>query len=242
MDAEVVSDNVVGYQKIQLQEGYNMVGIQFSDLGGTAKDIGTMSVLDSSFAGYDDDYIFATEMRVWEGRGYGYYGWAGTSGTDIDGEPELDNTWTDSNAYAVEGVTMPTTSAAWIIAEKAGTMLISGEVLVSELTVPIQEGYNMIANPYPCDVSVTSFGTLDETFAGYDDDYIFATEMRVWEGRGYGYYGWAGTSGTDVDGEPELDNTWTDSNAYATDAVVPAGSGVWIIAEKAGTITFSPNL
>jgi hypothetical protein len=62
--------------------------------------------------------------------------------------------------------------------------------------------------------------------------------MRIWTGSGYEFYGWAGTSGTDVDGDSSLDNTWTDMDAYAVEGKIKAGEAVWIIAEKAGTMTF----
>ena len=215
-----------------------MIGVQFADIGGAEKSLTNVFTLDETFAGYDDDYKFSTQMRVWTGTRYEFYGWAGTSGTDVDGDPSLDNTWTDLDAYAVEGEFFAPASGAWIIAEKAGTLTISGEVSQKDITVNISEGYNIVANPFPCEVAITDFGVLDSSFAGYDDDYKFSTQMRVWTGTRYEFYGWAGTSGTDVDGDPSLDNTWTDLDAYAVEDKIPAGQAVWIIAEKSGTITF----
>ena len=215
-----------------------MIGVQFSDIGGAEKSLTNVFKLDETFAGYDDDYKFSTQMRIWVGNGYAYYGWAGSSGTDVDGDPSLDNTWTDLEAYAVEGEYMAPASGAWIIAEKAGTLTASGEVSLKDITIELNEGYNIVCNPFPCEVSITDFGVLDSSFAGYNDDYKFSTQMRVWVGNGYAYYGWAGSSGTDVDGDPSLDNTWTDLEAYAVDGKIKAGEAVWIIAEKAGTITF----
>ncbi len=236
--AEVVSSNTVGYHKVTLNQGWNMVGVQFTDVASSNKDFSTVFQLDSSFAGYDDNYDFPTQLRVWNGDGYDYYGWAGTSGTDVDGDPTLDNTWTDLDAYAVSD-TKEAFDGVWINAEKAGTLTVSGEVILTNVTVQVKAGYNMICNPYPAAVPITSFGVLDASFAGYDDNYDFPNQMRVWNGDGYDYYGWAGTSGTDVDGDSTLDNTWTDLDAYATDVVLPAGAAVWLNLEKAGTITFT---
>jgi hypothetical protein len=236
--AEVTSGNVVGYTKIQLNEGYNMIGVQFADIGGAEKSLTNVLKLDDTFAGYDDDYNFYNMMRIWTGSGYEFYGWAGTSGTDVDGDSSLDNTWTDMDAYAVEDVFMPTSSGVWIVTEKAGTLTASGEVILKDVTININEGYNLICNPFPCEIAITDFGVLDDTFAGYDDDYNFYNMMRIWTGSGYEFYGWAGTSGTDVDGDSSLDNTWTDMDAYAVEGKIKAGEAVWIIAEKAGTMTF----
>ena len=236
--AEVASANVVGYTKIQLNEGYNMVGVQFSDIGGAEKSLTNVFKLDETFAGYNDDYKFFTKMRIWNGNGYDLYGWAGTAGTDVDDDASLDNTWTDIEAEPVEGEFMPVASGAWIIAEKEGVLTSCGEVVLKDITINLEEGYNIVCNPFPCEVSITNFGVLDETFAGYDDDYKFSTKMRIWNGNGYDLYGWAGTSGTDVDDDPSLDNTWTDIEAEPVEGTIKAGEAVWIIAEKAGSITF----
>ena len=236
--ADVVSSNIVGYQKVTLSKGWNMIGVQFVRVGGEVKNLTDCFVLDETFAGYDDDYKFATQMRIWNGDGYDFYGWAGTSGTDVDDDPSLDYTWTDLGAEAVTDVDLPANLGVWVNAEKSGTLIASGEVVLEDVTIDLEEGYNMVCNPFPQTVPVTSFGVLDASFAGYDDDYKFATQMRIWNGDGYDFYGWAGTSGTDVDDDPSLDNTWTDLGAEATDAVIPYGTAVWIKAEKAGKITF----
>ena len=139
----------------------------------------------------------------------------------------------------MEGETLPATGGVWIIAEKAGTATVSGEVITTNVTINLVAGYNMVCNPYPMEMPVTTFGRLDNGFAGYDDNYKFKTTMRVWNGVGYDYYGWAGDSGTEVDDDPDLDYTWTDLDAEATNETIPIGGAVWIIAEKAGSITFT---
>ena len=110
----------------------------------------------------DDDYNFYNMMRIWTGSGYEFYGWAGTSGTDVDGDSSLDNTWTDMDAYAVEDVFMPTSSGVWIVTEKAGTLTASGEVILKDVTININEGYNLICNPFPCEIAITDFSDIRE--------------------------------------------------------------------------------
>ncbi len=241
--AEVVSSNIVGYQKVNLVPGYNLVGIQFSQVGGGSLDLSKAVTMDSTYAGYDDDYKFKTTLRVWNTSKqiYDTYGWAGTSGTDVDDDPTLDNTWTDLEAYAVDGESLDASQGIWIRAEKAGTALVAGEVSTNTVVVPLVAGFNLVANPFPKAVKVTNFGVMDSSYAGYDDDYKFKTTLRKWNPAKqiYDTYGWAGTSGTDVDDDPSLDNTWTDLEAYATDEMIQPGEGVWIRAEKAGNITFS---
>ena len=237
--AEVVSSNIVGYEKVSLQKGFNMVGVQFVKVGGEDLDLMTVGVLDDQMAGYDEDGVYATEMRMWTGNGYTTYGWSGTSGTDVDEDPTLDNKWLDRDNEEIDEIASPSTGF-WIVAEKAGTMTISGEVPATDtVSVQLTAGFNMVANPYPGEVAITSFGTLDSSFAGYDEDGVYATEMRVWTGNGYTTYGWSGTSGTDVDEDPTLDNKWLDRDNEEVTVTIPFGTAVWIYAEKAGTLTFS---
>ena len=236
--ADVVSSNIVGYNKITLTEGYNLVGGQFVEIGGANRDLSTSFILDDSFAGYDAKYKFKTRLQVWNGGGYDTYGWAGDSGTEVDDDPSLDYTWTDLGAEAVEDE-VPPTEGVWIIAEKAGVATVSGEVVTTNVTINLVSGYNLVCNPYPMEMPITSFGRLDDSFAGYDSKYKFKTRLQVWNGGGYDTYGWAGDSGTEVDDDPSLDYTWTDLGAEATNAKIPTGAAVWIIAEKSGTITFT---
>lgn len=226
-----------------------MVGLQFQYVG-DSKDIdhnvADFGILDSTFSGYDGDYSFATEMRVWDPirQGYVYYGWSGTSGTDIDGDPSYDNQWLDAATEITED-TMRLSDGVWIKAEKAGALLMSGQVYQPSEghSVALVSGFNIVANPYPAEVKVAEFGKLDSSFAGYDGDYSFATELRVWDPvrQGYVYYGWSGTSGTDIDGDPTYDNQWLDSATEITSDVIPVGAAVWIKAEKAGNITFDAH-
>ncbi len=242
--AEVTSSNTVGYQKLNLAAGYNMIGVPFKEVAtdGATKSITEIGKLSSGFAGYDDNYDFTTRMEVWNGTGYDFYGWAGTSGTDVDGDASLDNTWTDLDAEPVSE-TLQVGEGFWVKAANTGTITLAGEVVTTNVTVSLMSGYNIVANPYPCDLKVTNFGRLDNSFAGYDDNYDFTTRMEVWNGTGYAFYGWAGTSGTDVDGDASLDYTWTDLDAEPVDTVIPAGSSVWIKADHSGTITFTaPSL
>ena len=93
------------------------------------------------------------------------------------------------------------------------------------------------------DKALASFGTFDDSVAGYDGDYKFSTTMMVWDTtkNGYTTYGWSGTSGTDIDGEAEYDYEWLTLGAdHMSDALTaPAGAGMWINAAKASTYTIS---
>ena len=247
--AEVVSSNIVGYHKINLVQGFNMIAPQFVNVGADTltRDISTIGVLNDSMAGYDEDYFYATDMMVWDTarQSYTYYGWAGTSPGEIDDMDELNNTWLDQSTEETDD-TINVGNGFWIKAASAGTMTISGEV-PSENQIPdgglvinLVAGFNMVANPYPQAVPVSTFGTLDSSMAGYDEDYFYATDLMVWDTarQSYTYYGWAGTSPGDIDDMAELNNTWLDQSTEATEDTIPQGAAVWIKAATAGTITF----
>ena len=255
--AEVVSSNIVGYHKVNLVKGFNMVAPQFVYVGSDSltRGISTIGTLANAsggaMAGYDDDYFYATTMKVWDSTKQDYisYGWAGTSPEDIDDMAELNNTWLDAGTEETDD-TVDVGQGFWVKAAEAGTMTISGEVPSGNnipaggLVVNLVAGFNMVANPYPMEVPVSTFGVLANSsggaMAGYDDDYFYATTMKVWDSSKQDYvsYGWAGTSPGEIDDMDELNNTWLDAGTEETTDKIPAGAAVWIKAAEAGTITF----
>ncbi len=247
----------MGYHKINLVKGFNMIAPQFVFVGSDSltRDISTIGTLANAsggaMAGYDADYFYATEMKVWDPAQQTYveYGWAGTSPEDIDDMAELNNTWLDAGTEETDD-TIGVGNGFWVKAAEAGTMTISGEVPSGNnipaggLVVNLVKGFNMVANPYPQAVPVSTFGVLATSsggaMPGYDADYFYDTEMKVWDPAQQTYieYGWAGTSPEDIDDMAELNNTWLDAGTEETDDKVPQGASVWIKAGAAGTITF----
>ena len=219
-----------------------MIGVQFVEVGTeAAKSLADSMTLNSAMSGFDDGGSFATEMMVWKNNDYTTYGWAGSSGTDVIGDSSLDNKWLNDELEEDDEAFLAAHDAVWIKAEKAGTVIVSGEVPTNTVvTVPLAVGYNMVANPFPKSVKVANFGVLSANMAGFDDGGSFATEMMVWKDGNYATYGWAGSSGTDVIGDSSLDNKWLNDELEEDDeAYVDFGHGVWIKAASAGTITFT---
>ena len=193
--AEVVSSNIVGYQKVNLSAGLNMIGVQFTDVGSTDAAVTSFAALDSTMAGFDADLNFANTMMVWNGNGYTTYGWAGTSPSQMSSEyAEMDNTWLTLGLEPTDD-THPVYGGFWVDAKTAGTITLSGEVLnEGTKTVSLAAGLNMLANPFPATVDISTFGVLDSTRAGFDADLNFQTTMMVWNGNGYPTSAWAGAS------------------------------------------------
>ena len=224
---------------MNLDAGYNMIGVQFAEVGtGAAKDLMTAPQLASTMDGFDAEGNFATEMMVWENGTYTTYGWSGSSGTDVLEDSSFDNKWLNGDLEEVDDVEAAAYDAVWIKAGSAGSVTISGQVPTNDVTVALTTGYNMVANPFPMTVPVTTFGTLSAEMAGFDAEGNFATEMMVWKNGTYTTYGWSGSSGTDVLEDDSFDNKWLNGDLEETDDEVDFGHGVWIKAGSAGSITF----
>ena len=217
-----------------------MIGMQFVTVGDqSAQDLSTAAQLDSAMAGFDDEGTYASKLQTWDGTKYSTFGWSGSSGTDVLEDDTMNNKWLNVDLEETDD-TLAKASAVWIIAEKAGTVTLSGEVPSdASVEVPLVAGFNMVANPYPAEVDVADFGVLDSSYAGFDDEGTYASKLQIWNGTKYTTFGWSGSSGTEVLEDSSLDNKWLNVDLEATDDVVSYGQGVWIIAEKAGSITFT---
>ena len=225
---------------MNLDAGYNMIGVQFVQVGGDAKALSDAMILDSSMAGFDDEGTYATELMVWKNNNYTTFGWSGSSGTDVLEDSSLDNKWLNRDLEEVPEAELAAEDAVWIKAATAGTVLVSGEVPSEDtVTVPLSVGYNMVCNPYPGTKSATTFGVLSPDMAGFDDEGTFVTEMMVWKDGNYTTYGWSGSSGTDVLEDSSLDNKWLNRDLEETEGTIDYGHGVWIKAASSGSITFS---
>ena len=238
----VVSSNTVGYQRMNLDAGYNMIGVQFVEVGTGAnvKDVSTIGVLSSDMAGFDEDGNYATEMMVWRNGNYlPTFGWSGTSASEYMDEPTLDKKWLNL-AYEETEDTLASYDAFWIKSSTGGTITISGQVPTNDVTVALAAGYNMVANPFPKAVKVSDFGVLSDTMPGFDEDGNYAVEMMVWQNGNYlPTFGWSGTSASEYMDEPTLDNKWLNLAYEETDDEVEFGHAVWIKSSVSGSITFT---
>ena len=236
--AEVVSSNIVGYQKIDLVNQFTLVASQFSMVGNITKDIQEFIATDNNLPGLDPDdgYAAQTELRYWNGTGYDTYGW------DPDGDPNVDGSdhkWVDET-LAVATLDIPVGSAVWIKIPSStqSQILVSGEVKEgTSQTILLHDGFNLIANPYPTTIDIQEIQPSNE-LPGLDPDdgYAAQTELRYWNGTGYDTYGW------DPDGDPNVDGSdhkWVDEMLNVATKNIEIGKGFWIKTPNAGSVTIS---
>ena len=250
--ADVVSANVVGYQKIQLADGYTMIGTAFQNVGVTNK-LNVQDIKASGLTGLD--WTFATTagdtLLIWDASAQGYlttFYYTGDSDPDgtmaaFGAEP---GTWFDPVTFSAASEVLENGDAFWILSSTQNAQVtIAGEVPQSANAISIVSGYNMIANPYPKAVKVNDLFTctgltgLDWTFATTAGDTLI-----IWDPVAQGYLTTLYYTGdSDPDGtmaafgaEP---GTWFDTITFATaETEIPVGGAFWILSSGSGTLTF----
>ena len=238
--AEVISSNVVGYNKVTLTPGWNMLGSQFLNVGGMVQDVQDLTAK-ASLAGIDaTTYEFHTELYVWNGGGYETYGWSDDDdGTDIDWD-ESNSKWLDLKQENIVSFPVANGTGFWVKTDAAGEIMFAGEVCSSNsVTQRTSVGFNMLSNPYPMALDVQKIQTVD--LPGIDESsYEFHTELYVWNGGGYQTYGWSDADdGTDIDWE-ESNSKWLDlKQENIVDVTIPVGGGFWVKSDQSGTVTIS---
>lgn len=236
--AEVGSQNVVGYAKIDLAEGFNLIGSQFLEVGATTKDVNEFIYDGSALLGLDDGGEYQTTMRVWTGNGYTTYGWLDADDGTVNEVPEWNNSWLLNDFSDIAAEDMDLGKGVWLVTKKAGTITVLGEVATGDTyTVDVVEGFNIIANPFPCEISVQNIKCdLD----GLDDGGEYQTTMRLWTGNGYTTYGWLDAEDGTANEVPEWNSSWLLNDfSDLADASLKVGEAIWFVAPAAGTVTFT---
>ena len=246
--ADVYSSNIVGYTKLTVDSGtFNMIGVQFQNVGGGSMKINDLfkEPAEGAFVGAPV-FTEADQLRVWDPETGGYvqyfFGdWAGVYGA------EYDNLWywESDDANPTEDTLAPG-AAVWFLSKSAGTnvlMSVAGEVVSTNYVVTLKGAtFNMVANPFPVPLSlsdVTVSGTVDWINSGFTGAPVFteADQVRVWDPvtggyKQYFYGNWANAY-------PGYDNQWyweSDDSTPTTDSI-PVGGAAWFLLKGATDVT-----
>ena len=238
----MVSSNIVGYNKVTLSAGFNLIGSQFLNIGQGTQDINEFAN-NNTLPGLDDEYEFQSTLRVWNGVGYTTYGWyADGDGSDPEMDwPEADAKWIVNDQSDIAEVDMPAGQGYWIYTPTQATVTFSGEVPEGETkTIDVAKGFNLVANPFPEEIDIQ---TIQPDLPGLDANFEFQTTLRVWNGVGYTTYGWyADGDGSNPEMDwPEADAKWIlNDQSDIADVKIPIGAGFWIYTPTAaGSVTFT---
>ncbi len=239
--ADVVSANIVGYNKITLYPGLNMIGGLFQAVGTdssyTLQDQ-FQNAKGTATAGTTDGE--ADTVMKYDGTTQSYDAALFYYADPDYPDPSFDYKWLDGN-YAVTDEDVTDGRGGWYRNRALAPieLTMAGEVPTnSEYSVTINPGLNFVANPYPAPIKLNSayfvvespvFGTTDgeaDTVMSYDgatqsyNDALF-------------YY-------ADADyPDPAFDYKWLDGNYAVTQASIEPGQGFWYRHRGGGTtLTF----
>jgi hypothetical protein len=223
--AEVTSSNTVGYQKVNIVAGYNIIGQQFvapssDDSAASVQTIVPGEGLDI----WGSDSIQTWDPVLGEYTDYYYFG------ADAGGVGERGAGWGTLSQEELDD-TIPAGKAFWANASDDSTVTTSGQVPAGN-TVEIAAGYNLVCAPQPIAVDIQSIIPGD----GFD---IWGSDnIQLWDAENEEYidFYYFGADAGGVDGEAG----WGNLNQEKLDYVIPAGVGFWVNASDDCTFTF-PN-
>ena len=121
--AEVYSENVVGYTKVTVKPGLNLLGSSFVQVGsGEALDINE-AIKNNGLPGLTEDMsYFNTTVRLWTGNGYDTYGFITEEEAVANEWPEAADKWLLEDFSAIANVTIPAGAGFWIKTTGTGSV------------------------------------------------------------------------------------------------------------------------
>ena len=240
-DPTVVSANTVGYTRVTLYPGLNMIGglfqkvgvetalslqDQFMDAKGVATagstdgEADTVMTYDKTHQAYDAALFFYADP-VYPDANYDYK-------------------WLDGN-YAVTDEDVTEGRGAWYRNRKstAITLTMAGEVPTNATySVSLKPGLNFVANPYPAPIALNSlcFVVADPVFGTTDGE---ADTIMTYDGATQAYNAALFYYADPVYPDANYDYKWLDGNYAVTSETIQPGQGFWYRHRGSGTtLTF----
>ena len=250
--AEVVSSNIVGYSKVSTVTGLNLVGVQFQAISGNGVSDLNATMKPSGLVGYDwENFEGGDQLYVWDPVAQGYattYTYAGDSVPDAITDAlgyDLSGKWMDGDMLPI--AELPALGdGLWIESTAASAeIIVSGEVNTNAVTKDLVVGLNLVANPFPKELTVN--GASYSGLAGYDwENFEGGDQLYVWNPALQGYsitYTYAGDSVPDAITDAlgyDLSGKWMDGDMLPVDEPIPVGGAIWIESTALnGTVTFT---
>lgn len=245
----IKSKNTVGYSKIRITPGLNLIGTAFlkvddemrPDLNATFADAKGKATTGEGDDVADFIQVFDSTMKGYPNAFFFY--------DSEDPDPELDPyrfKWLDNKEQEIADFVIPSANAFWYTArgEFEFELTTLGAVGRESVEVTLKPGLNCIVNPFPCDLPLNGdFVNWKDAgcVTGEGDD--VADFIQVFDQDMVGYPN-AFFFYNSEDPDPELDDyrfKWLDNKEQEiTDYAVPAGGGFWFTyrGDKDITLTF----
>ena len=222
--ADVVSSNIVGYQKVTLQPGFNFVAPQFTAVGGDSIDLQSirLDVADEDATG-DDNIQILDEG----GATLATYYWnpADWFGGEKSG-------WVDDNGELAD-VELQNGLGILIDSADDATVTVSGEVSETDAVVESVAGFNFVGNSSPVSINIQDIqiDVADEEATGDDNIQILDEGGATLATYYWNPADWFG-------GEK---SGWVDDNGELADVELLPGQGVLLDASDDGIAISVPS-
>lgn len=250
--AEVVSQNTVGYKKVNLNTGYNMLGVQFTKVGGGDKTLGdvfTGNLPDMEYDEQADALVWNAKLLQWNGGGYNTYYWVGKKGEEIFEDASYDDVWVaDELGENKASGSLPIGDGVFLWTSGSGvTVTQSGEVATNATKdVTLSLGYNLVCNPFPEAISIQDIpfsGLPDMEYDEQADALVWNAKLLQWNGGGYNTYYWVGKKGEEIFEDTSYDDVWVADELGENKASGTIGIGdgffVWLNKGDSAKISFT---
>ncbi len=241
--AEVVSSNIVGYNKVNLVKGFTQIGVQFQNVGTDDQSIGLNDLQFTGLVGFDwDEFVAGDTLTIWDPTTQTYantYSWSGVRSEDYDVPA---NVWFDEAELAEADVPLSAGDSVFVnsSSQETPTATVAGEVMSdAAVTIQLSKGFTQFANPYPVAVKINDISFSGLT--GFDWSEFVATDtLTIWDPSTQTYpntYSWSGEGSEDYDVPA---NVWFDEAELAeADVTIPVGGTVFINSANGGSAVFA---
>ena len=223
--AEVVSSNIVGYQRLDIPaKGYALLANPFVEVGTGSTDpvgypINGMFADDTENSTAGNNGNLGDNLQVWDSARQGY--------TTYFFSSRADNKWA-TGAKPRDAVTdsFEFGDGYWYLNRGSDDfqLTVSGEVSTKEVEVTLVPGYTLVCNPFPVDLPLNS-DSIDWGQAGATagNNGNLGDNIQIWDIERQGY--------TTYFFSARANNQWATGAAPRdpTDKAIPAGQGFWYL-------------
>ena len=239
--AEVTSNNVVGYTRLNIAGGQlNCVALQFQDVGATdeAASIAKLTSTGLKAGSYDTMNTEAPCIMFYNGIGYDYYYYI-SDAYNADGDEVT--AWANLNGDEID-VTKIIGTGFWLNVPDGtcttGKLIQAGEVNNSDnVSINIAEGLTLAGNPFPTPFDMSKVTTEGIKPGIYDTMNTEAPCIMIYNGIGYDYYYYI-SDAYNADGDEVT--AWANLNGDAIEGVIAnPGEAFWANSKTSGVLKFS---
>ena len=222
----MVSSNIVGYQKVNIQSGFNFVAPQFTTIGDTAIDLQSirLDVADADATGAENIQVLDAD-----GNPVATYYWfpADWFGGEKSG-------WVDSETGGLAEVDLENGMSVLVEGVDDSTLTVYGEVPDGDAASTAVAGFNFVGNSSPATINIQDLkiDVADEDATGGDNIQILDADFNP-----IATYYWfpADWFGGEKSG-------WVDSETGGlADIDLAPGQGVLFESVDAGTTLTAPS-